>query len=143
SLLERQIRGFSSQVDVAEVGTVIQVGDGIAILHGLKGCMASELLEFPGGLIGLALNLEKDTVGAVLLGEDRGVKEGDTVRRTGRVAEVPVGEAFLGRVVNGLAQPIDGKGPIASTETRPIEFRAPGIVDRQPVKEPLATGIKA
>jgi F-type H+-transporting ATPase subunit alpha len=143
SLLEKQIRGFSSQVDVAEVGTVIQVGDGIAILHGLKGCMASELLEFPGGLIGLALNLEKDTVGAVLLGEDRGVKEGDTVRRTGRVAEVPVGEAFLGRVVNGLAQPIDGKGPVASTATRPIEFRAPGIVDRQPVKEPLATGIKA
>ena len=143
SLLEKQIRGFSSSVDVAEVGTVIQVGDGIAILDGLKGCMALELLEFPGGLMGLALNLERDTVGAVLMGDDRGVKEGDTVRRTGRVAEVPVGEAFLGRVVNSLGQPVDGKGPIASNGTRPIEFQAPGIVDRQPVKEPLATGIKA
>ena len=143
SLLEQQIRGFSSQVDVSETGTVIQVCDGIAILYGLKGCMASELLEFPGGLMGLALNLERDTVGAVLMGDDRGVKEGDTVRRTGRVAEVPVGEAFLGRVVNALGVPIDGKGPIAASGTRPIEFRAPGIVDRQPVKEPLATGIKA
>jgi F-type H+/Na+-transporting ATPase subunit alpha len=143
SLLEKQIRGFGSQVDVAEVGTVIQVGDGIAILHGLKGCMAMELLEFPGGLMGLALNLERDTVGAVLMGDDRGVKEGDTVKRTGRVAEVPVGEAFLGRVVNALGQPVDGKGPIAASTTRPIEFRAPGIVDRQGVKEPLATGIKA
>jgi F-type H+-transporting ATPase subunit alpha len=143
SLLEKQIRGFTDQVDVAEVGTVIQVGDGIAILDGLKGCMAMELLEFPGGLIGLALNLERDTVGAVLMGETQGVKEGDTVRRTGRVAEVPVGEAFLGRVVNALGAPVDGKGPIAASGTRPIEFRAPGIVDRQPVKEPLATGIKA
>jgi F-type H+-transporting ATPase subunit alpha len=143
SLLEKQIRGFGASVDVAEVGTVIQVGDGIAILHGLKGCMAMELLEFPGGLMGLALNLERDTVGAVLMGDDRGVKEGDTVKRTGRVAEVPVGEAFLGRVVNALGQPVDGKGPIAASTTRPIEFRAPGIVDRQGVKEPLATGIKA
>src|ERR1700733_2064530 len=129
SLLEKQIRGFSSEVDIAETGTVIQVGDGIAILHGLQACMASELLEFPGGLMGLALNLERDTVGAVLMGEDRGVKEGDTVRRTGRVAEVPVGDAFLGRVVNALGVPIDGKGPVPSTGTRPIEFRAPGIVD--------------
>jgi len=143
SLLEKQIRGFTDQVDVAEVGTVISVGDGIAILDGLKGCMAMELLEFPGGLMGLALNLERDTVGAVLMGETQGVKEGDTVRRTGRVAEVPVGEAFLGRVVNALGAPVDGKGPIAASGTRPIEFRAPGIVDRQPVKEPLATGIKA
>ena len=143
SLLEKQILGFNAQVDVAETGTVIQVGDGIAILYGLKGCMASELLEFPGGLMGLALNLERDTVGAVLMGDDRGVKEGDTVRRTGRVAEVPVGEAFLGRVVNALGVPIDGRGPIVSEGTRPIEFQAPGIVDRQPVKEPLATGIKA
>ena len=120
SLLEKQIRGFGAQVDVSEVGTVIQVGDGIAILHGLKGCMAMELLEFPGGLMGLALNLERDTVGAVLMGDDRGVKEGDTVKRTGRVAEVPVGEAFLGRVVNALGQPVDGKGPIAASGTRPI-----------------------
>jgi F-type H+-transporting ATPase subunit alpha len=143
SLLEKQIRGFDNGVDVAEVGTVIQVGDGIAILHGLKGCMVSELLEFPGGLMGLALNLERDTVGAVLLGSDQGVKEGDTVKRTGRVAEVPVGKAFLGRVVNALGQPIDGKGPIAAEGTRPIELRAAGVIERQPVKEPLATGIKA
>ncbi len=143
ALLEERIRGFGAGADVAETGTVLQVGDGIAILHGLKGCMALELLEFPGGLMGLALNLERDTVGAVLMGQDRGVKEGDIVRRTGRVAEVPVGEAFLGRVVDALGRPIDGKGAIASTATRPIEFQAPGIVDRQPVKEPLATGIKA
>ena len=143
ALLEKQIRGFDSGVDVAEVGTVIQVGDGIAILHGLKGCMVSELLEFPGGLMGLALNLERDTVGAVLLGSDQGVKEGDTVRRTGRVAEIPVGKAFQGRVVNALGVPIDGKGPIAAEGTRPIELRAAGVIERQPVKEPLATGIKA
>jgi F-type H+-transporting ATPase subunit alpha len=143
ALLEKQIRGFESGVDVSETGTVIQVGDGIAVLHGLKGCMVSELLEFPGGLIGLALNLDRDTVGAVLLGSDRGVKEGDTVKRTGRVAEVPVGDAFLGRVVDALGVPIDGKGPIAASGNRPIEFKAPGVVSRQPVKEPLATGIKA
>ncbi len=143
SLLEKQIRGFDNGVDVNEIGTVIQVGDGIAILHGLKGCMVSELLEFPGGLMGLALNLERDTVGAVLLGSDQGVKEGDTVKRTGRVAEVPVGKAFLGRVVNALAVPIDGKGPIAAEGTRPIELRAAGVIERQPVKEPMATGIKA
>ncbi len=143
TLLEKRISAFGAETDVVETGTVIQVGDGIAILHGLQGCMASELLEFPGGLMGLALNLERDTVGAVLMGEDQGVREGDTVRRTGRVAEVPVGDAFLGRVVNALGQPIDGKGPISASGTRPIEFRAPGIVDRQPVKEPLATGIKA
>ncbi len=143
SLLEKQIRGFDSGVDVNEVGTVIQVGDGIAILHGLKGCMVSELLEFPGGLMGLALNLERDTVGAVLLGSDQGVKEGDSVKRTGRVAEIPVGKAFMGRVVNCLGLPIDGKGPIAAETTRPIELRAAGVIERQPVKEPLATGIKA
>jgi F-type H+-transporting ATPase subunit alpha len=143
SLLEKQIRGFDTGVDVNEVGTVIQVGDGIAILHGLKGCMVSELLEFPGGLMGLALNLERDTVGAVLLGSDQGVKEGDTVKRTGRVAEIPVGKAFQGRVVNALGVPVDGKGPIAAEGTRPIELRAAGVIERQPVKEPLATGIKA
>ena len=143
SLLEKQIRGFDNGVDVNEVGTVIQVGDGIAILHGLKGCMVSELLEFPNGLMGLALNLERDTVGAVLLGSDQGVKEGDTVKRTGRVAEIPVGKAFQGRVVNALGVPVDGKGPIAAETTRPIELRAAGVIDRAPVKEPLATGIKA
>ncbi len=143
SLLEKQIAGFDPGVDVAEVGTVIQVGDGIAILHGLRNVMVSELLEFPNGVVGLALNLERDTVGAVLLGDDRLVKEGDTVRRSGRIAEVPVGDAFLGRVVNSLGQPIDGKGPIAASGTRSIEFKAPGVVDRQPVKEPMQTGVKA
>src|ERR1019366_5402162 len=139
SLLKKQIQGFDASHDTAEVGTVIQVGDGIAILYGLSNVMASELLEFPNGVVGLALNLERDTVGAVLFGDDRLVKEGDTVKRTGRVADVPVGDAFLGRVVNALGQPIDGKGPINATGLRPIEFRAPGVVQRQPVKEPLQT----
>ncbi len=143
SILKKQIEGFDPAVQVSEVGTVIQVGDGIAILYGLSHAMAGELLEFPNGVTGLVLNLERDTVGAVLFGDDRLVKEGDQVRRTGRISEVPVGEAFLGRVVNALGQPVDGKGPIAASGTRPIEFRAPGIVDRQGVKEPLATGIKA
>jgi F-type H+-transporting ATPase subunit alpha len=143
SLLMQQIEGFDTGLKLEETGSVIQVGDGIAILHGLSQVMAGELLDFPNGVRGLALNLERDTVGAVLLGDDRMVKEGDPVRRSGRIAEVPVGEAFLGRVVNSLGQPLDGKGPIASKETRPIEFRAPGVVERQPVKEPLATGIKA
>jgi F-type H+-transporting ATPase subunit alpha len=143
SLLKKEIEGFQPEMGVAEVGTVIQVGDGIAILYGLGGCMAGELLDFPHGVRGLALNLERDTVGAVLLGNDSLVREGDSVRRSGRIAEVPVGEAFLGRVVDSLGQPLDGKGPIASSGTRPIEFRAPGVVERQPVKEPLATGIKA
>jgi F-type H+-transporting ATPase subunit alpha len=143
SLLKKQIQGFDAGHDVAEVGTVIQVGDGIAILYGLSHVMASELLEFPGGVVGLALNLERDTVGAVLFGDDRLVKEGDTVKRTGRVADIPVGEGFLGRVVNALGQPVDGKGPIQSSERRPIEFKAPGVVERKPVTEPMHTGIKA
>jgi F-type H+-transporting ATPase subunit alpha len=143
SLLKKQIQGFDAGQDVAEVGTVIQVGDGIAILYGLGNVMASELLEFPNGVVGLALNLERDTVGAVLFGDDRLVKEGDLVKRTGRVADVPVGEGFLGRVVNALGVPIDGKGPIQASERRPIEFKAPGVVDRKPVTEPMQTGIKA
>jgi F-type H+-transporting ATPase subunit alpha len=143
SLLKKQIQGFDAGHDIAEVGTVIQVGDGIAILYGLSNVMASELLEFPNGVVGLALNLERDTVGAVLFGDDRLVKEGDTVKRTGRVADVPVGEAFLGRVVNALGMPVDGKGPIAASGSRPIEFRAPGVVERKPVTEPMQTGIKA
>jgi F-type H+-transporting ATPase subunit alpha len=143
SLLKKQIQGFDAGHDVAEVGTVIQVGDGIAILYGLGNVMASELLEFPNGVIGLALNLERDTVGAVLFGDDRLVKEGDTVKRTGRVADIPVGEGFLGRVVNALGVPIDGKGAITASGSRPIEFKAPGVVERKPVTEPMQTGIKA
>ena len=130
-------------MDVAEVGTVISVGDGIARVYGLNRVMAGELLEFPHGVAGLALNLEEDNVGAVLLGETREVTEGDEVRRTGKIISVPVGPALIGRVVNPLGQPIDGKGPIAATEMYPIERIAPGVIERKPVKEPVQTGLKA
>jgi F-type H+-transporting ATPase subunit alpha len=142
-LIKKQISEFETGVDVAEVGTVINVGDGIARVFGLENCMSGEYLEFTGGVMGIALNLEQDNVGAVLLGEDREIKEGDLVKRTGRIVEAPVGDAMLGRVVNALGQPIDGKGPIESKETRNMEIKAPGIIARQPVKEPLQTGIKA
>jgi F-type H+-transporting ATPase subunit alpha len=142
-IIRDQIGNFSVDVDVAEVGTVISVGDGIARLHGVERAMAGEMLEFPNGLYGIALNLEEESVGAVLLGRSTGVKEGDTVKRTGKIISVPVGEAMLGRVVNSLGQPIDGKGPIATTQSLPIERLAPGVVDRQPVKEPMQTGLKA
>jgi len=143
SIIKEKIKGFDQRVDVKEMGYVIQVGDNIAKVYGLEGAMAGELLEFPGGVYGVALNLEEDSVGAVLLGEDVGIREGDPVKRTGRIAEVPVGEALVGRVVDAIGMPIDGKGPIHSTETRLIEIRAPGVVDRQSVGEPLQTGLKA
>ena len=142
-IIKEQLGEYSLDVDVAEVGTVVSVGDGIARLHGLEGAMATEMLEFPHGIYGIALNLEEDGVGAVLLGESTEIKEGDTVKRTGRVISVPVGDAMLGRVVNALGQPIDGKGPISTDTQSPIERIAPGVVDRQPVKEPLQTGLKA
>src|SRR6187455_80542 len=142
-LIRDQIGSFAVAVDVAEVGTVISIGDGIARVHGVYRAMAGEMLEFAGGVFGIALNLEEDSVGAVLLGDFTQIKEGDSVRRTGRIISVPVGDAMLGRVVNALGQPIDGKGPIATTESLPIERLAPGVVDRQPVKEPLQTGLKA
>ncbi len=142
-IIQQQLQSYQATIDVAEVGTVIEVGDGIARVYGLEKAMSMEMLEFPGGVTGLALNLEEDNVGAVLLGPDTGIKEGDTVKRTGRIASVPVGEALVGRVVNALGEPIDGKGPIATTERRPIERFAPGVVDRRPVKEPMQTGIKA
>jgi F-type H+-transporting ATPase subunit alpha len=143
SIIKEKIKGFDQRVDVKEMGYVIQVGDNIAKVYGLEGAMAGELLEFSGGVYGVALNLEEDSVGAVLLGEDTGIREGDPVKRTGRIAEVPVGEALVGRVVDAIGKPIDGKGPINTTETRLIEIRAPGVVDRQSVGEPLQTGIKA
>jgi F-type H+-transporting ATPase subunit alpha len=143
SVLRQQIEGFKGGVDVSEEGTVIAVGDGIARIYGLESCMAGELLELPHGVFGMALNLEEESVGAVLLGEFIKIKEGDTVRRTKRIMEVPVGEALVGRVVNPLGQPQDGKGAVAAGETGPLERIAPGVVDRQPVKEPLQTGIKA
>jgi len=141
-ILREQLGGFAADVDVSEVGTVLSVGDGIARIHGLEKCMSGELLELPHGVMGLALNLEEDSVGAVLMGETSEIKEGDQVKRTKRIMSVPVGEAIVGRVVNALGQPIDGKGPIASKEFGAIERIAPGVVDRQPVREPLETGIK-
>jgi F-type H+-transporting ATPase subunit alpha len=142
-IIRDQIGNFAASVDVAEVGSVISVGDGIARVHGVERAMAGEMLEFPHGVYGIALNLEEESVGVVLLGYSTAIKEGDTVKRTGRIISVPVGEELVGRVVNGIGQPIDGKGPIASTTFMPIERIAPGVVDRSPVKEPLQTGLKA
>ena len=142
-IIKRQLQGYEAEVDLKEAGRVIEVGDGIARIYGLQGAMAGELLQFPGDVFGLVLNLEEDNVGAVLLGSDILIKEGDTVTRTKRISQVPVGEALTGRVVNALGQPVDGKGPIASTEFRPLERYAPGVVDRAGVKQPLQTGLKA
>src|SRR3954452_18474150 len=142
-IIRKQIGSFAVDVDVAEVGSIISIGDAIARVHGVDNAMAGEMLEFPHGVFGIALNLEEDSVGAVLLGEFREIKEGDPVRRTGRIISVPVGEELLGRVVNALGQPIDGKGPIATKQSSLIERLAPGVVDRQSVKEPLQTGLKA
>src|SRR2546427_226595 len=142
-IIREQIEEYRAGVDVSEVGNVISVGDGIARVYGLEKAMAGELLEFPHGVMGLALNLEESQVGVVLLGEYTEIREGDQVRRTGRIMEVPVGEALVGRVVNALAQPIDGKGPIVTKDRTPVERLAPSVIERQPVKEPLQTGLKA
>src|SRR5204862_241628 len=142
-IIREQIGSFAVDVDVAEVGSIISIGDGIARVHGVENAMSGEMLEFPHGVFGIALNLEEESVGCVLLGEFREIKEGDPVKRTGRIISVPVGEEMLGRVVNALGQPIDGKGPIATKQFSPIERLAPGVVDRQSVKEPLQTGLKA
>ena len=142
-IIKQQIQGYDAQVELRETGTVLSASDGIARIHGLDQVASGELLQFPDEMFGLALNLEEDNVGAAVFGEVQAIKEGDEVRRTGRIAEVPVGDAMLGRVVNALGQPIDGKGPITSAESRRIEVKAPGIVLRQPVKEPVQTGLKA
>ena len=142
SILRKQISEFDQKVDVSEIGTVLSVGDGIARVDGLTGVMAGELVEFREGLTGLVLNLEADNVGIAIFGEDREIKEGDTVRRTGKIASVPVGEAVAGRVVDALGRPIDGGPAIKSSEMRKIEIKAPGIIDRADVREPLQTGIK-
>jgi len=142
-ILREQIANYDSKVRVDEVGTIISLGDGIARIHGLDKAMAGELLAFPHGIAGLAMSLEEDQVGAVLLGDYTELSEGNEVKRTGKILSVPVGEAMIGRVVNALGAPIDGKGPIATTQTLPVERLAPGIIDRQPVKQPMATGIKA
>ena len=143
SIIKKQIEGFEKTVDVSEVGEVIQVGDGIARVYGLENVMSSELVEFPGGVFGMALNLEEDNVGCILFGSDRQIKEGDVAKRTGRILQVPVGEALLGRVVNSLGQPLDGKGPIHTDKFGLLERKALGVIHRQPVKEPLQTGLKA
>ncbi len=142
-LIRDQIENYESKIAVDEVGTVISLGDGIARVHGLDKVMSGELLNFPHGLAGIAMNLEEDQVGVVLLGDYTEIKEGDEVKRTGRIMSVPVGDAMIGRVVNSLGQPIDGKGPIATTGFLPLERIAPGVIDRQPVREPMATGLKA
>jgi F-type H+-transporting ATPase subunit alpha len=142
-IIRDQIGSYAVDVDVAEVGTIVSIGDGIARVHGVQNTMAGEMLEFPHGIYGIALNLEEESVGTVLLGDYTEIKEGDTVKRTGRIISVPVGPELVGRVVNALGQPIDGKGPIVSKLSHPIERIAPGVVDRSPVKEPMQTGLKA
>jgi len=144
AILREQLSGFRSEAELQEVGTVLQVGDGIARIYGMNGVQYGELIEFAGGMQGIALNLEEDNVGAVLLGRSSSVKEGDTVRRLGKIASVKVGDGMVGRVIDTLGQPIDGKGPIAGELFEmPIERKAPGVIFRQPVTEPLQTGIKA
>lgn len=142
AILRRQISGFENEADIYEVGTVLQVGDGVARVYGLNKAMSSELVEFQNNVFGMVLNLEEDNVGVILFGDDTLVKEGDTVKRTGKIASVPVGNELLGRVVNPLGEPIDNKGPLNTTQTLPIERKAPGVIARQPVKEPIQTGLK-
>ena len=142
-VIRDQIKDYEKKVEVSETGTVLSVGDGIARVYGLEKAMAMEMVEFPGGIFGLCLNLEEDNVGVAIMGDDTKIKEGDTVKRTGRIAEIPVGEAVLGRVIDAVGQPLDGKGPINATEFRRLEMVAPGVIARQPVKEPMYTGIKA
>ena len=142
-IIEDQIQNYESKVEMSETGIVLYVGDGIARVHGVENAMAMELLEFPGGLMGMVLNLEEDNVGVALLGDDTGIKEGDPVKRTGKLFSVPVGKAVMGRVVNPLGEPIDGLGPIEAEETRPVELKAPGIIARKSVHEPMYTGLKA
>ncbi len=143
AILKKQIQDFGKEADVSEIGTVLSVGDGIARVYGLDNVMAGEMVEFPTGVIGMALNLERDNVGVVLFGDDRGIREGDTVKRTGAIVEAPVGKALLGRVVDALGNPIDGKGPIEATERRQVDVKAPGIIPRKSVHEPMLTGLKA
>ena len=141
-ILETHLAGYKKELGEESIGTVLQVGDGIARIYGLQDVMASELVEFPSGVLGMVLNLEEDNVGCIILGPDTDIKEGDTVKRTGRIIDVPVGDALVGRVVNPVGEPLDGKGPVVTSERRHVETRAPGVVERQPVKESLATGIK-
>src|ERR1700742_1668692 len=142
AILKREIENFGSEAQVSEVGQVLSVGDGIARVYGLDNVQAGEMVEFPGGIKGMALNLENDNVGVVIFGSDRDIKEGDTIKRTGAIVEVPVGKALLGRVVDALGNPIDGKGPIKADERKRVDVKAPGIIPRKSVHEPMATGLK-
>src|ERR1700753_644491 len=143
AILKQQIANFGTEAEVAEVGQVLSVGDGIARIYGLDNVQAGEMVEFAGGIRGMALNLETDNVGVVIFGDDRTIKEGDTVKRTGAIVDVPVGRGLLGRVVDGLGNPIDGKGPIQGAERKRVEVKAPGIIPRKSVHEPMQTGLKA
>src|SRR6202790_902524 len=143
AILKQQIANFGTEADVAEVGQVLSVGDGVARVYGLDKVQAGEMVEFPGGIRGMALNLESDNVGVVIFGDDRTIKEGDTVKRTGAIVDVPVGKGLLGRVVDGLGNPIDGKGPIVAEKRSRVDVKAPGIIPRRSVHEPMATGLKA
>src|SRR5690348_12647706 len=143
AILKQQIENFGNEADVTEVGTVLSVGDGVARVYGLDKVQAGEMVEFPGGIRGLALNLESDNVGVVIFGDDRSIKEGDTVKRTGAIVDVPVGKGLLGRVVDALGNPIDGKGPIKADKRARVDVKAPGIIPRKSVHEPMATGLKA
>src|SRR6185312_13225829 len=143
AILRQQIEDFGTEADVAEVGQVLSVGDGVARVYGLDNVQAGEMVEFPGSIRGMALNLETDNVGIVIFGNDRDIKEGDTVKRTGTIVDVPVGKGLLGRVVDALGNPIDGKGPIQTEERRQVDVKAPGIIPRRSVHEPMATGLKA
>jgi len=142
-IIRGQIKDYEKKVEVSETGTVLSVGDGIARVYGIEKVMAMEMVEFSGGIFGLCLNLEEDNVGVAIMGDDSKIKEGDTVKRTGKIAEIPVGDAVLGRVIDAVGQPLDGKGPIEATEFNRLEMVAPGVIDRQSVHEPLYTGIKA
>ena len=143
SVLASELKKYGRDLEIESVGTILQVGDGIARVYGLQDVMAGELVKFPGDIMGIVLNLEEDSVGVAIFGEDTHIKEGDQVTRTGAIASVPVGEAVVGRVLNAVGQPIDGEGPVPTDETRPIEIKAPGVIDRQPVVQPLLTGLKA
>ncbi len=143
SIIKRELDRYESHINTIDSGTIIQIGDGIARIYGLDNCLEGELLEFPNNVYGIALNLEQDNVGCVLLGSEEGIREGDIVKRTGRVVEVPVGEALVGRVVDSLGNPIDGNGMIVTSEYRAVEVEAPGVIERQSVKSPMQTGIKA
>ena len=143
SIIKKELEKYKTRLRVESVGTVLRVGDGIALVYGLDDVMAGELVQFSADITGIVFNLEEDNVGIVIFGEEKNIREGDTVKRTGKIAEVPVGDALVGRVVNPLGKPIDGKGPVPTNKYRPVESRAPNVIQRQPVKEPLQTGIKA